>query len=198
MLDSPGLSLIPAKLGKRAQLGLVVTDMERTLRYWTEVLNVGPFVLFDTSVGDRQFIHRGQPSPVEFAIAFSYVGELQIEVIQPINDAPSAYQEFLSSGRQGLHHIAFWPEDFTGACNELERSGFKEVCSINLKDGTKNVCYYDTPPEIGIMVELVPVTPDRARYFGAIKALADRWDGSRPVRRYADRAEFLASNTHEP
>jgi len=31
------------------------------------------------------------------------------------------------------------------------------------------------------------MTPLRKRFLGGIKALADNWDGSRPVRRYADR-----------
>ena len=43
------------------------------------------------------------------------------------------------------------------------------------------------------MVEIAPMTPERSAYFAAIKALADTWDGTRPVRTYATRAEFLGS-----
>lgn len=194
MIANPEIKHLPSMLGKRMQLGIVVSDMDATLKYWTEVMGVGPFVAFDTSVGDRLFYHRGKRSAVEFRIAFAYLGDIQVEVIQPITTAPSIYNEFLDSGRQGLQHIAFWPEDFEKACKDLERSGFKEVSSMSLKDGTKNVAYFDTPSPVGIMVEIVPWTADRAKYFGGIKALSDNWDGSRPIRRYPTRAEFLASD----
>src|SRR3954471_7094588 len=145
MVLCPDTPVTRPKLGKRAQLGYVVEDMEDALKYWIESLGVGPFVVFDTSVGDRQFIHRGRPTAVEYSIAFSYIGDLQVELIHQVNDAPSLYKEFLDTGRAGLHHLAFWPEDFEGTCAELEQAGFSEISSINLRDGTKNVSYFETP-----------------------------------------------------
>lgn len=38
------------------------------------------------------------------------------------------------------------------------------------------------------------MSADRIAYYGRIQRLSQSWDGtSRPVRRYADRAAFLAS-----
>ena len=176
------------------QLGHVVRDMNSALRYWTEVMGVGPFVVLATSVGDRQFFHRGEASAVNFSIAIAYMGDVMIELIMPLNSAPSPYTEFLSSGREGLHHIGLWPADFTKTCEELKQSGFTEVSSIRRPNGTKDIIYCDTPGAVGTMVELAEMTPLRDRFLGGIKALADNWDGSRPVRRYADRAEFIAAN----
>jgi len=122
-------------LGKRMQLGHVVSDLEAALEYWTRIMRVGPFVVLDTAVGDRQFFHRGQLSPVDFSIAISYIGDVMIELIKPINSAPSPYSEFLGSGREGLHHIGLWPADFEQTCAALAQSGFKEVSSIRRSDG---------------------------------------------------------------
>lgn len=186
------------RLGKRLQLGHVVRDMDAALRYWTEVMGVGPFVMLDSSLADRQFFHRGAASAVDFSIAIAYMGEVMIELIMPLNSAPSPYAEFLASGREGLHHIGLWPSDFNETCEELKRSGFTEVSSIRRPDGTKDVIYCDTPAAVGAMVELADMTPLRARFLGGIKTLADGWDGSRPVRRYASRAEFIASIEGNP
>lgn len=183
----------PPWLGKRMQLGHVVSDMDAALRYWTEVMGVGPFVVLDTSVGDRTFFHRGKASDVNFSIAISYMGEVMIELIMPLNSEPSPYAEFLASGREGLHHIGLWPRDFRATCENLERFGFTEVSSIRRPDGTKDVIYCDAPGAIGAMVELAEMTPNRAEFLGGIKALADSWDGSDPVRRFASRAAFIAS-----
>src|SRR5258706_7908228 len=121
---------LPRALGKRIQLGHVVSNLEGALKYWTEVMGVGPFVVLDSSVGDRHFVHRDKVSAVDFSIGFSYLGAVMIEMIQPLNDAPSPYREFLDSGREGLQHIGFWPEDFERTCATLAESGFKEVSSI--------------------------------------------------------------------
>lgn len=184
-------------LGDRAQLGIVVTDMDAALKFWVEKMGVGPFVVFGTTKGDREFYHRGQKTDADNAIAFSYMGDLQIEIIQSSGSGPSTYKEFTDSGRQGLHHIAFWPEDYRQACKDAEKFGFKEVFSIRSKEGSKDVVYYETPPAVGIIVELVPMSAERKKYFGGIQALTKNWDGTRPIRKYKDRAEFLASQEYK-
>ena len=181
-------------LGKRVQLGFVVKDLDATLRYWTEVLKVGPFVVMETSRGNRRVVFRGVETKVDWQLAFAYMGDVQIEFICPTNDEPSPYNEFLNSGHEGLNHIAYWPENFEAACTYLEAHGFKDMCSFYEMNGTRNVVYYETPGTIGSIVEVVPLTAERSAYFGRIQRLSQTWDGvTRPVRRFADRAAFLAS-----
>ena len=191
---TPEMKNLTSFLGQKMQLGYVVADLDAALRFWTEALKVGPFVVIEDSLGDRRFMHRGQPSDVRMSVAFSYFGDVQIEFITQQNSAPSPYTEFLSiAPAGGLHHLAFWPQDYAQACQELERRGFDEVCTIEMTDGTKNVSYYSGPVHLGTMIEVVPLTPARTKYFGGVKALVEEWDGSRPIRRYANRAEFMAS-----
>ena len=40
------------------------------------------------------------------SIALANSGDLQIELIQQVNDAPSMYKEFLDAGHEGLQHVA--------------------------------------------------------------------------------------------
>lgn len=181
-------------LGKRVQLAFVVKDLDTALRYWTEVLKVGPFVVIEKSRGDRRVLHRGVETDMEWLLAFAYMGDVQIEFIQPLNDAPSIYKEFLDSGHQGLHHVAYWPDNFEAACIHLEANGFTDACSFYMKDGTRNLVYYETPAHMGAVIEVVPLTAERTAYFNRIQRLSQNWDGiTRPVRRFVDRASFLAS-----
>ncbi|MFN8682385.1 VOC family protein [Paracoccus sp. P2] len=190
----PTLSQLQGFLGKRVQLAFVTTDLENTLKFWTEVLGVGPFVVIESSKGDRKVIHRGQETAMDMTLSFAYMGDIQIEIVHQTNDEPSTYKEFTDRGGEGLHHIAFWPEDFEGACTHLEANGFAEVTSFYMADGTRNVAYYETPGAVGALVEIVPMTPARTAYFSRIQRLCESWDGvTRPVRRFADRAAFLAS-----
>jgi len=194
----PQHTLSPAFLGKQMQIAFVVKDLQETLRYWTQTMKVGPFVVIQNAGVDRLFFHRGELSPVEMDLAFAYVGDVQIEIICQTNTAPSLYQEFLSAGNEGMHHVAFWPENFEASCRELERTGCELVCSLQAPAGTVQVNYYSGPKHLGVMLEVGPMTPDRARYFGGIKALADKWDGTRPVRTFRSRAEFMASPDCKP
>ncbi|ANI80138.1 VOC family protein [Sphingobium sp. EP60837] len=181
-------------LGERMQVAYVVHDLDAAMQYWADVMKVGPFVVIEDSRGERSVLHRGQESDVQFTLAFAYVGDVQIELIAQSNDAPSAYKEFLDSGREGLHHIAFWPEDMDGACALLEENGFTEISAVLAHDGSRTVVYYQAPAHIGCVVELLPMSAARTAYYGRIQQLSKSWDGvTRPIRRFADRAAFLAS-----
>jgi catechol 2,3-dioxygenase-like lactoylglutathione lyase family enzyme len=180
------------------QIAFVVPSLDQALEFWTRKMGVGPFVVFADAMKDRQFIYRGRQSAVEVSLAFSYVGDTQIELIAQSNAARSPYLDFLGSGRQGAHHMAYWPEDPESACRDLERVGFEEVVSIQTATGGGIVRYYSGPAHLGLMVEIAPMTPERDAYFSAIQALAQAWDGNRPVRTYASRAGFLASEDCKP
>jgi hypothetical protein len=194
MIDVVDAAALPDVLGRRIQLGMVVKDLEAATTWWAQAMGVGPWILIEGGGGDRRFVYRGEVTPVETSIAFSYAGDTQIEIIAQNNDAPSPYLEFFDSGREGLHHLGYWPDDFNRSREALERAGFEELCSVYLGDGTRNVTYYTSPPVVGVIIEIAPMTPLRKAYMSAIEILASEWDGTRPLRRFASRAEFLASD----
>lgn len=176
------------------QLGMVVRDIDAATRFWSEHVGVGPWILIEDAIEGRRFVHRGRDTNVETSLAFSYAGETQLELIAQANDAPSPYAEFLERGQEGVHHLGFWPDDCPGACKALERAGFEELCAVYGHDGTKGARYYLSPAAVGIMFEVAPMTPPRRAYMSAVERLVSSWDGSRPVRRFENRASFLASD----
>jgi catechol 2,3-dioxygenase-like lactoylglutathione lyase family enzyme len=181
-------------IGNRVQLAFVVRDMEEALNYWVEKLGVKRFVLFQTNAGARRLVYNGHDTQMDMALAFTYLGDTQIELVSPINDEPSPYKDFLDAGRSGLHHIAFWPSEFASECQRLEREGFEEICAFYTPQGEKNVAYYKAPAAVGTIVELVPLTEDRKRYFAKIRELVESDEIADTVLRYASRQEFL--NVH--
>ncbi|MCH6470728.1 VOC family protein [Sinomonas terrae] len=184
---------LPHLLGPRMQVGMVVDDIQKAAAFWAEEMHVGPWILIEDGIGDRRFMYRGETSEVRFSVAFSYTGETQLELIAQTNSAPSPFRDFLASGKEGIHHLGFWPEDFEASCSSLETAGFVELCSIHLPEGTRNGIYYTAPPMVGGIVELAPLTPFRRTYMTAIERLSTAWDGTRPVRRFGTRNDFIAS-----
>ena len=74
--------------GAVRQNGYVVRDIQAAMKHWIEVMGVGPWYYMDRVKTDW-FRHRGQDSRVEMSIALANSGDLQIELIQQRNDAPS-------------------------------------------------------------------------------------------------------------
>lgn len=180
-------------LGRRMQLAFLVNDMDEALDVWTNKLKVGPFVVFEHAMGDRHFIYRGERSPVDVSLALSYIGDTQIELVCPRNDAPSIYSDARKKGSiDGVaHHMAFWPDDMDAARLDLEASGFEEVASIRSPQGEVDVYYFKSPPALGLMLEIVPMNSARRIYFSKIKELCESSAGSQAPRRYQDKNHFL-------
>ena len=100
--------------GAVCQNGYVVRDIRAAMDHWVNVMGVGPWYYID-QVKTDYFRHRGHDSAVEMSIALANSGDLQIELIQQRNDAPSMYKEFLDSGREGLQHMSYWTQRLSGA-----------------------------------------------------------------------------------
>jgi hypothetical protein len=83
--------------GAVRQNGYVVRNIQAAMDHWINVMGVGPWYYIETVKTDW-FRHRGVDSPVAMSIALANSGDLQIELIQPRNDAPSLYKEFLDAG----------------------------------------------------------------------------------------------------
>ena len=97
------------------QLAYVVRDLDAALKYWTEVLKVGPFFRFDhCPLLDQRYY--GKPSNTDVTLALGNSGDLQIELIYQHNDEPSVYKEFLDAGRVGVHHFGMMPVDYQATC----------------------------------------------------------------------------------
>jgi catechol 2,3-dioxygenase-like lactoylglutathione lyase family enzyme len=168
-------------LGEIRQNGYVVRDIEAALRHWTEILGVGPFFYLETAPIE-DFRYRGEPSPLQVSIALANSGPLQIELIQPRNDAPSMYRDFLATGSEGLQHVAYWTERMDADLERLERAGFSIGQSGRIGADGRFV-YYETAAHPGTVVELSEVGGAKGRFFAHVREAAQTWDGSEPIRR---------------
>ena len=167
--------------GPIRQNGYVVRDIEAALKHWTEVIGVGPFWYFER-VPIQSFALRGEPSPIEVSIALANSGDLQIELIQQRNDAPSMYRDFVTAGREGLQHVAYWTRAFDADLERLTAEGYRVGQSGNIGENGRFV-YFETEAHPGTVVELSEISGPKGRFFQHIADAAASWDGSEPIRR---------------
>ena len=164
------------------QLAYVVRDIELSMRHWSDVLGVGPW-FYREKAGVSEFSYYGQPVDVfpELSIALANSEDLQIELIQQRNDAPSLYRDFLNTRGEGAQHIAFWTYDFDDTVRQLLEDGYIEGHAGRM--GTRGrFCYLlhqDFPAGV---VEISEMSGGKPEYFKAVAQAAQTWDGSDPIR----------------
>jgi len=167
--------------GKVCQNGYVVRDIEAALKHWTEVMGVGPFYYIDRVKCDW-FTYRGEPSPVEMSIALGNTGDLQIELIQQRNDAPSMYMDFLNAGREGLQHMSWWTTDYQAAYDRAIAAGFKVGHEGQIGGPQGRFVYFDTETHPGTVIEMSDISGAKGKFFEHIRKAAIGWDGTDPIR----------------
>jgi glyoxalase/bleomycin resistance protein/dioxygenase superfamily protein len=102
------------------QLGNVVPDLEPAIKWWLE-RGVGPWYTLGPGLLEHNE-YLGKPSTPGVIIALAQVGGVQVELIQPVDNEPSAYRDFLAAGKYGLEHCGYYvgaPEYDKAVANAL-------------------------------------------------------------------------------
>lgn len=135
---------------KVIQVGLVVMDVEKTVERLTS-LGIGPFSPMVLSP-EREEWFREKRMYAEFKIFGARIGDIQIELIQPIS-GDSPHKEFLETKGEGLQHIACAVEDVQKEVDKLTRQGVEVLLRAKFPGGG-GVAYLDLGAG-GLIVELI-------------------------------------------
>lgn len=166
--------------GEVTQLGYVVRDIRAAMDKWI-ACGVGPWYYVD-AVDVTSFDYRGKASPLEMSVALANSGDLQIELIQQRNDAPSMYKDFLDAGNEGLQHVAYWTEDFQALYDKGLAAGFAIGHEGCIGGPSGRFAYFDTEHHPGTVVEISDISGAKGEFFKHIREAARSWDGAKPIR----------------
>jgi catechol 2,3-dioxygenase-like lactoylglutathione lyase family enzyme len=156
------------------QLGFVVRDLDGAIAFWNKRMGVGPFVVNIREWEELKYY--GEPSNVKAKFSTACAGETFIELIQPLTDAKSVYNDFLNSGQEGLQHLGYFTDDFENDYRACLESGWvvaQEAASAH--DATTRFAYFDAPNEKGLQIELIGMSLEKRARFGAIRHQSELW-----------------------
>jgi Glyoxalase/Bleomycin resistance protein/Dioxygenase superfamily len=176
------------------QLAFVVDDLVAAARRWAEVHGVGPFFVFPRAKVDARY--RGRPSPLEYQIAVSQAGPVQIELVHQHCDQPSVYRDIYARGQSGAHHLATVTDAFAATQAHYERLGY--VAVTELHSGFGRVAYFDTTADLGLVTEVIESSPDFLRSLARTARVCAEWDGRDPVRILRSGGYDTPSETDSP
>lgn len=166
-------------LGDIVQLAYLPEDFDAAVKYWTEIMGVGPFFLIkNVQLGEMKY--RGVPTDALFSIAIGYWGNIQIELIRPENDAPSIYSgEYAVKDR--LHHICIFVDSIADARRACAEAGAEILVEGKVGDSGE-VIYVDAGGGPGHVIELLQPMAGSEGLFDMMRDAARGWDGSDPLR----------------
>jgi methylmalonyl-CoA/ethylmalonyl-CoA epimerase len=140
---------VESPFSKLIQVGVVVKDLDKVVERLTS-LGIGPFTSMHIPDDAEQWF-RGKPLDAKFKISGAKLGEVVLELIQPV-EGISPHQEFLDSQGEGIQHIAFAVDDLDREVAKLTKKGVSILLSANLPK--VRVAYLDLGAG-GLVIELM-------------------------------------------
>lgn len=144
-----------SKLERLVQIGIVVPDLDKTTRMLDSLFGIGPFrsVVWPNRL-ESKYQHRGVEEHILISQAFVQLGQVEIELIQPLEGERNAYKQFLDETGGGIHHILFEVKDIDPVLQALAESGVTVLQSgTGIRPGTR-WALLDTQEQLGFLVEL--------------------------------------------
>ena len=142
---------------KIEQIGIVTGDLKGMVKRYEEVFGVGPWVIADGEGGlDPKYqavdlTVRGKRENFSVSLAWAKVGDIEIELIQPLDDK-SDYARFLKEHGDGIHHISM-VTDVPKFRETAERQNIPELMTGRVP-GVETWIYYDSSPAVGMTIEI--------------------------------------------
>ena len=153
------------------QIAWVTRDIEATEHALTALMGAKKWIRMpDIHFAPDTCTHRGEPADFVAHISFSYAGDTQLELIQPVS-GKSVYSEFLDGSGSGLHHIAVTapdPEGFTAKLAEAKTHGVPILSQGVMPGGTQFA--YLSAPDAGVpYLEIAYIPPEIQSFFDYVK-----------------------------
>jgi methylmalonyl-CoA/ethylmalonyl-CoA epimerase len=152
------------------QIGVVVRDLDRVRQVLSAVFGLGPFRTITYPPPGRaslETFYHGQPGDFVYRLAFTELGPVELELIQPL-EGDSVWKDFLEQHGEGIHHIRFNVPDVEAVIEYLKKQGIGVAQrGAGLRPGT-NFAVLDTEGKVGFAIEIfnpMPGTDGRTPQF---------------------------------
>lgn len=173
--------MIVLKLGEPHHFAYLVEDIGTTAERLAEQLGAGPFFLIEKV--PLEDLRSGE-EPAEFVhdSAFGACGEVAIELIRTERLSPEPVERGFSGPRPRLHHVGYVApaDEVSELRDELDDRGMPRYLSARLEE-TEN-SFHDASALLGHDLEIHLDCKGLRDFFGMVKAAAEGWDGSDPLR----------------
>ena len=141
------------------QIGVVVADLDQSIRNLSEIFGIGPFRVIDWPPEGRtdiQKFYHGEPGDFTARMAFTELGSIELELIQPIS-GKSIWADFLREKGGGIHHIRFNVEEIDPVQDYLaDHNVFPAQHGSGIRPGTLWM-NFASEEKVGFVIEVMKI-----------------------------------------
>lgn len=143
------------------QTAFVVRDLDAAVRRWSDELGVGPWSVWTMSPATAtDMTYHGAPATFTFRHALAWMGDVQYELVEPI-EGPSVFADLLEECGEGMHHVGAAVPDQPAAAADFLARGFTLLQSGRFgASGDGRFAYFEVPG-IPAIVELIGPPTER-------------------------------------
>jgi len=143
------------------QIGVVVADLDQAMQHLIEIFGIGPFRVTDWPPEGRTDIQKfyyGKPGNFTARMAFTELGPVELELIQPL-EGESIWGDFLREHGGGIHHIRFNVDKAEPVKEYLAENGIETAQQgSGIRPGTTWM-NFASEDKVGFVIEIMNVLP---------------------------------------
>ncbi len=127
---------------KLDHIGIAVKDLDQAMKLYRDAFGIEPGMVYESSYTKAK-------------IAFFPIGEVRIELMQPVNP-DSVLGKFLEKKGEGIQHIAYKVKDVDRSLTELEEKGVQLIDKQSRKvRENERVAFLHPKSTNGVLIELI-------------------------------------------
>ena len=135
------------------QVGIIVSDIETKAQAWADVFGLPtPNIIITDTIDKAHTEYQGEPTQARAKLAFFDLGQVSLELIEPIGE-PSTWKDQLDQHGESLHHIAFFVKGMAEKVAYLTSKGVPLVQRGDYTGG--RYAYMDGVSKLGLILELL-------------------------------------------
>jgi len=161
-------------------VGYVVDDLAAGIERFVSTLGAGPFYVMDHLEFD-EVTYRGEPAVYDHSSAFGQWGPVMVELTQVHEARPAGLRDALIAPGAGVGHVAWLADSLETEVQRLQAAGIRPFHAG--RSGPASAVWFDGGPLLGHPVEVLQRCDEILGFYAMVRAAADGWDGTDPVRR---------------
>jgi len=145
-------SKVEKGFSRAIQVGIIVRDIEKSIEKYREIMGWEPVGRAETPKGETYYY--GEKEDFCVKMAFYQFDNIEIELLEPAWGR-SLWQDYLDEHGEGIHHILFDVDNFSGTQARLEKHGIKlaqEGPSARYPGAKWG--YFDSTEQLGFILEV--------------------------------------------
>lgn len=134
------------------QIGLLVKDIDKVAKAWADFLGIPvPEIRLNNPYSITKAVYKGNPCPARIKQTAFEFGNLEMELISPVDEQPSYWHDRLKEDGEGVNHISFLIRDRDGVAHEMAHRSMPRLQTGIFKNGTYS--FYDSVDELKVYLE---------------------------------------------